>query len=49
MVNGRVKHFPSGISEGEFNGLVANGDAVVDIYTVWCGPCKMMAPIFERL
>lgn len=46
-----VKHYPKGIEQGEFEEIVRSNPAgvVLDIYTVWCGPCKMMSPIFENL
>lgn len=34
--------------EKDFNKLI-EGDAVVDFYANWCGPCKMFGPIFEEV
>lgn len=38
------------ITENELQEKIKNGEKIiVDFYTDWCGPCKLMKPIFERV
>ena len=38
------------ISSVELQQKINNGDKmIVEFWAVWCGPCKMMKPIFERV
>ena len=45
-MSGKVKNIKS---EKEFNSLIKDGNVLVDFYADWCGPCKILSPLIEKV
>lgn len=38
------------ITQEELKKKIENGDKlIIDFFTTWCGPCKVMKPVFEKV
>lgn len=36
-------------SEKEFDEVIKKDKVIVDFYAEWCGPCKMLSPILDKV
>lgn len=50
LKNSHMPHEIIHITEENFNDIIKQNDKIViDFWAEWCGPCRMFAPVFEKV
>lgn len=37
------------LNDGNYSDFIKDGVVLVDVYTTWCGPCKVISPIIDQI
>ena len=37
------------LTPSTYESFIKNGLVLIDIYTLWCGPCKQISPIIDQI
>lgn len=47
--NELIKNKVVELEEKDFKEIIKKGSVLVDCYATWCGPCKMLSPIIDKI